>query len=120
MGQSEEQRGLVGPLGVGELCGAAFVGQQQEAREVVAVGLDAALEDPEPVALGSIGSADGGRAGKSLPGDLPGAPGRVVALDDLHLRMDLQEIAALHQGDRMRMYLADLLDPLPGQGRKDM
>lgn len=34
--------------------------------------------------------------------------------------MGLQKFAALHQGDRMRVDLADLPDPLSGQGCKDV
>ena len=115
MRKGEQQRGFVRIGGIGEGGGAAFVGQKQEAREVVFVGLDAAAEDFEPVEFRCVGAADGGRSCEAALGDLPGAAGGVVAFDDLHRRMGFEEVAALHQGDRVGVNLADLAERLSGQ-----
>ena len=61
VGQREDQRCLVRARRVGEPCGAAAVGQQEETREVVFVSLDAPFQDFEPVELRRPGAADGGR-----------------------------------------------------------
>ena len=96
MGQREYQRRFVGAGRIGELRRAAAVGQYQKTGEVVLVGLDAAFEDFESVEFRGFGAADGRRAGEPLAG----------------------EFAALHQGDRVRMHLADVCDPLSRKRRQ--
>ena len=57
-------------------------------------------------------------AGEPLAGDFAGASRRVVALDDFHRGPGLEVFAALHQGDRVRMHLADVCDPLSRKRRQ--
>jgi hypothetical protein len=112
VGQREYQRRLVGAGRIGELRRAAAVGQYQKTGEVVLVGLDAAFEDFESVEFRSFGAAE------PLAGDFAGASRRVVALDDFHRGPGLEVFAALHQGDRVRMHLADVRDPLSRKRRQ--
>lgn len=118
--EREDQRRLVGVRRVGKLPGPGVVGQQQEAREVVLVGFDAALEDFEPVHLGSLGSADRRGARQAFFGNLPGAVGGVGPLDDLQPGPRLEKLPALHQGDGVRVHFADLVERLPGQRGDDV
>ena len=118
MGQREYQRRFVGAGRIGEFRRAAAVGQYQKTGEVVLVGLDAAFEDFESVEFRGFGAADGRRAGEPLAGDFAGASRRVVALDDFHRGPGLEVFAALHQGDRVRMHLADVCDPLSRKRRQ--
>lgn len=98
--------------------GAVTVGQQQKAGEVAFVGLDALLENLQPVAFGGHPAADGGVTLQMAGGDLGGAARRVVALDGFELRVRLEEFAALHQGDGVGVDLVQVVGPLPGQRRQ--
>ena len=120
MGKGEEQRCLVDAFRFGKGFGAAFVGEQQEAGEVVFRGLDLPFEYLQSVQFGRVGAADGRRAAQAAFGDFAGAASRVVPLDDLQRRMGFQEVAALHQGDRMRAHLTHGVEPLSGQRRGDV
>ena len=120
MRKGEEQRGFVGVGRIGEFRGAAFVGEQKEACEVVLVGFDAPPEDFESVEAGGVGAADGRRACEASFGDFARAACGVVPLDDLHAGAGFQEIAALHQGDRVRADFRDVVGRLPGESRQDV
>ena len=118
--EREDERGLVRAGGIVELRGARFVGQDQEAGEVVLVGLDAASEDFETVHLRGVGPADGGRSREVFFGDFPGASGGVVAFDDFQGRAAFEELAALHQRNGVRMNFADFVECLPGERCDDV
>ena len=65
------------------------------------VGFDAPLEDFEAVEAGCVGAADGRRVCEMPFGDFPRTACGVVAFDDFHAGAGFQEVAALHQGDRV-------------------
>lgn len=93
---------------------------RRKACEVVFVGLDAPPEDFESVETGCVGAADGRRACEASLGDFARAACGVVPFDDLHAGEGFQEIAALHQGDRVRADFGDVVGRLPGEGRQDV
>ena len=84
------------------------------------VGLDAPPEDFESVETGCVGAADGRRACEASLGDFARAACGVVPFDDLHAGEGFQEIAALHQGDRVRADFGDVVGRLPGESRQDV
>ena len=118
MRQAEYERRLVGAGGTRVAVGVVAVGQQQEAREVAFVGLDTLFENLQSVAFGRQPAADGGVSRETAFGDLGGAARRIVPLDGFELRVGFEEFAALHQGDRVGVDFAQLVEPLAGKGRQ--
>ena len=99
--QGEDHAGLVGFAGAlaVQVVHLPGVRHDEEAREVVLVGLDALFQHLHAVELGGVLRADGSVPVEAVAVDNLCAEGGVLAFDDLDVRVAAQEVAALHQGD---------------------
>lgn len=113
--QREDQAGFVDGPGVSDSRRLLRMGQNQEAREVVLVRLDAFLQDLHAVYSGCVAMTDGRVSVSLLPADVGCGTGCVGDFDDFQVRVARQEVATLHQSDRVGIDLGQVVPTLVGQ-----
>ena len=108
MGKCEDEAGFVDWSGVSD--GRSFLGlsEDEEAREVVFVSLDALLQHFHSVDVGSVSMADGSVSVSALPADVGCGPCCIVRFDYLEFRMSVEELPALHEGNGMGVHLFEV------------
>lgn len=119
--EGEYDRGLVERLRLWtQLRHHERVGQNEKAREVALVCLDAALQYVEAVELGRIFAAYSRMARKLLFGNLAGRTCGVEFLHHAQVGVVPQIFLALHQRHRVGVDLRQVVDTLAGESRQHM
>ena len=120
VGQGKNDAALVGLFLLPHGFGLPWIGQYEEAREVVLVVLNAPRQDFQAVDAGRIGVAHGGVPAQLLSGYLFRRAGRVVGFHELHPALFRQEAAALGKGHGVGVYFAYVVGRVFGQAHQAM
>ena len=91
------------------------MGEDEEAREVMLVRLDAFLQDLHAVDVGGVAVADGGVSVPPFAADVSCGACGVSNFYNLEVRMQREKFAALHESDRMGVDLRQVFPTLPWQ-----
>ena len=92
----------------------------QKTGEIVFVGFDAFLQYLHSVAFGSGTGTDGGVPFQVFPFDDFGTQSRIFGFYHFDTRVLVQELPALHQGNRVRVHLGNVIPVLFGQANEAM
>jgi len=96
MGEREDKACLVDVSHLANGGGLLWMGEDEEAREVVLVCLDAFLQYLHPIDVGSVTMTDGSVSAPLFPADVCSGTGCVGHFDYLKIGMVREEFAALH------------------------
>ena len=107
VGQRENDARLVGLGQRPQLVSLVRMRDNEETGEVVLVVLDMVFQNLQAVETCRLSMTDSCPPVLLTVGNLLGRTCRVLRLNVLHVRMLLQELAALHEGNRMRMHFGD-------------
>ena len=116
----EDERRLVLDRILLHLVGRPPVGDGEEAGEVPLVRLDALGQNLHAVDLGGVLATDGGVSLQLVLGNPLGAACRVFLLDHFGVRDGVEELGALHQGNRVGINFFDVCQLRPRQGYERM
>ena len=112
MGKCEDEAGLVDMMGTANGLSLLGLCENEEAREVVLVCLDALLQHFHAVDVGSVAMADGSMSVSAFAADVGSGTCCVGCLDLLKFRMQREKLAALHECDGMGVHLGDVFPVL--------
>ena len=105
--QREHHAALVGLGKRTHHIGLVRIAHYQESGKVMLVVLDMILKHLQSVQLGSLGMTDGSPSALLALGNHLGTTGSILGLHILKLWVLSQEVAALHQGYGVRVYLGN-------------